>query len=98
MLIQNSSIEDLLNSYYHQISIRRSSQKSEDIKENIKELNYEDIEANFNLIDQEFKEPVFIEYDNEATNVWKEFLNIFNTSSQNMINRAKILNIRHLME
>jgi hypothetical protein len=98
LLIQNSSIEDLLNSYYHQISIRRSSQKSEDIKENIKELNYEDIEANFNLIDQEFKEPVFIEYDNEATNVWKEFLNIFNTSSQNMINRAKILNIRHLME
>jgi CRISPR-associated endonuclease/helicase Cas3 len=98
LLCKNSSIEDLLNSYYHQISLRRSSQKSEDIKENIKELNYEDIEDNFNLIDQEFKEPVFIEYDNEATSIWKEFLNIFNAPDQNFINRNKILNVRHLME
>jgi CRISPR-associated endonuclease/helicase Cas3 len=98
LLIKNQSIEDLLNSYYHEISMRRSGQKSVEIKENIKELNYESIEDNFNLIEQEFKEPVFIEYNGEATNIWNEFLNIFNNPSQNLNSRSQILRIRHLME
>ena len=98
LLIKSSSIEDLLNSYYQDISTRRSGQKSMDIKENIKELNYESIQDNFNLIDQEFKEPVFIEYDDEATKIWEKFLNIFDNPNQNLNSRGQILNIRHLME
>ncbi|HJT85026.1 MAG TPA: CRISPR-associated helicase Cas3' [Nitrososphaeraceae archaeon] len=98
LLIKNQSIEDLLNSYYHEISTRRSGQKSVNIKENIKELNYESIEENFNLIDQEFKEPVFIEYDDEATSIWNEFLSIFNNSNKKINSRSQILRIRHLME
>ena len=98
LLIKSQSIEDLLNSYYHEISMRRSGQKSVEIKENIKELNYESIEDNFNLIEQEFKEPVFIEYNDEATNIWNEFLNIFNNPNQKLNSRSQILRIRHLME
>jgi CRISPR-associated endonuclease/helicase Cas3 len=98
LLIKSSSIEDLLNSYYQDISTRKSSQKSMDIKENIKELNYESIQDNFNLIDQEFKEPVFIEYDEEATKIWENFLNIFDNPNQNLSSRSQILNLRHLME
>ena len=98
LLIKSQSIEDLLNSYYHEISMRRSGQKSVEIKENIKELNYESIEDNFNLIEQEFKEPVFIEYNDEATNIWNEFLNIFNNPNQNLNSRSQVLRIRHLME
>ena len=98
LLDKDSSVEDLLNYYYQDIFTRKSGQKSIDIKENIKELNYESIQDNFNLIDQEFKETVFIEYDDEATKIWENFLNIFDNPNQNLINRSQILNLRHLME
>jgi CRISPR-associated endonuclease/helicase Cas3 len=89
------SIFDLVNQYYREIRTRRSNLESVKINADIKELNYEDVEENFKLIDEPFKAPVFVEFDDHATKVWTDFVNF---SNEERVNRSRFLEIMHEME
>jgi hypothetical protein len=74
-----------------------ASRLSVDIIIAITELNYEKVEQCFNLIDQEFKLPVFVEFDEDAIKIWSRFVE---TSQQETIrpSRNEIIQQRHQME
>jgi CRISPR-associated endonuclease/helicase Cas3 len=91
------SILDLVNQYYREIKTRRSNLESVKINADIDELNYEDVEENFKLIDEPFKVPVFVEYDNRETKVWTDFVNFSNLERVDR-NRGRFLEIMHEME
>ena len=59
-------------------------------------LNYEGVDEIFELIDQ-FKIPVFVEFDRDAINIWKRFDNLLSNESKKPT-RSEVIQIRHEME
>jgi CRISPR-associated endonuclease/helicase Cas3 len=96
-LSTSSNILTLVKSYYEEVQRKRSSQPSDEINTAMSELNYEKIEQSFKLIDQEFKFPVFVEFDAEAINVWNRFIET-NQSETRKPSRNEIIQQRHAME
>ena len=97
-IISNAhNIPDLINQYYREIRIRRSNVQSIKINADIPELNYEDIDENFQLINDPFKVPVFIEFDNKASAIWNNFIS-FSNKEQGRTNRSKFIELMHDME
>ena len=71
------NLNTLVYNYYNEIKERKSNQKSNEIYDLISELNYEEIANKFLLIDEnEFKLPVFVEFNDEAGRIWNKFLNL----------------------
>lgn len=91
-----SKVEDLVKPYYQSIKKQRSSQKSDDINIAISKLNYDEVEETFKLIDEEYKAPVFVEFDDDATKIWNIFLDLKN--SKERPSRNKIIETRNQME
>jgi CRISPR-associated endonuclease/helicase Cas3 len=76
LIHKNSNLVSLVESYYQEIQRRRSNQESDKINMAISELNYEEVEKAYNLIDEQFKVPVFVEFDYDATRIWGNFVNL----------------------
>ena len=96
LIDENSNLIDLVTSYYHEIKRRRSSQQSKNVNAAISDLNYEKYKKNLSLIDEDYKAPVFVEFDEDATKIWKSFVNL--TESSQKPNRNEIIHIKHQME
>ena len=90
MLENHEDILDLVEPYYNQIRNRRSNRISEAINIAIRELNYEDVQENFKLIDESYKVPVFVEFDELATQIWQRFVNLilFSLSTSNVFGQT----------
>jgi len=72
-----SDLNTLVYNYYNEIKERKSNQKSNEIYDFVSELNYEEVANKFLLIDEnEYKLPVFVEFDDEATRIWNRFLDL----------------------
>jgi CRISPR-associated endonuclease/helicase Cas3 len=97
LLSDNTDILTLVKSYYEEVQRRRSSQPSDDINTAISELDYEKVEQTFKLIDQEFKVPVFVEFDENAIKIWKKFVEISQLEARRP-SRSEIIQQRHEME
>ena len=70
-------LNTLVYNYYNEIKDRKSNQKSNEIYDFVSELNYEEVANKFLLIDEnEYKLPVFVEFDDEAARIWNRFLNL----------------------
>jgi CRISPR-associated endonuclease/helicase Cas3 len=70
-------LNKLVYNYYNAIKERKSKQKSNEIYDFVSDLNYEEVANKFLLIDKnEYKLPVFVEFDNEAARIWNSFLNL----------------------
>jgi CRISPR-associated endonuclease/helicase Cas3 len=91
-----SNVVDLVKPYYQSIKKQRSSQKSDDINMAISKLNYDEVEEAFKLIDEEYKVPVFVEFDDDATKIWDNFLDL--KDSKEKPSRNKIIETRNQME
>ena len=76
LLNTEKNIIDLVKSYYQEIQKRKSNQQSDKVNTAISHLNYEDVEKEFQLIDKEFKMPVFVEYDENAITIWERFVKL----------------------
>ena len=76
-----TNISKLVEIYYHKIKESGTSTISKEIITNIIELNYESIEKNFKLIEDQPTVSVFIEINEKAENVWKEYKSIVSSSS-----------------
>ena len=76
LLNTEKNIIDLVKSYYQETQKRKSNQQSDKVNTAISQLNYEDVEKEFQLLDKEFKMPVFVEYDENAITVWKRFVKL----------------------
>jgi CRISPR-associated endonuclease/helicase Cas3 len=71
----NIDIESLVQQYYKEIRRRQSMQKSNEIYGYISELDYEKVEKEFLILeDDHYKVPVFVEFDEEATLIWEKYL------------------------
>ena len=97
LLNTNSDILDLVRSYYEEVQRRRSSQSSHEINTAISELDYEKVEQSFKLIDQEFKFPVFVEFDKDAIRIWNRFVET-HQQDERRPSRNEIIQQRHEME
>jgi CRISPR-associated endonuclease/helicase Cas3 len=93
LVSKSPNVIDLLQSYYLEVMRKRSSMKSDKVKTAISELDYEEVGEIFKLIDQDYKLPVFVEVDEEASKIWYDFVNL--TSS---LSKSKRNEIRHQME
>ena len=93
LVSKSANVLDLLQSYYTEIKSRRSSIKSNKVNAAISELNYEEAGEIFQLIDQDYRLPVFVEIDEDASKVWHDFVNLTSSSPKSMKNE-----IRHQME
>lgn len=90
------NVIDLVTSYYLEIKRRRSSQQSYEINTAISQMNYENVEEAFKLIDEDYKEPVFVEEDENAKEIWKRFTMLMEASERP--NRNQLLQLRYEME
>jgi CRISPR-associated endonuclease/helicase Cas3 len=86
-----------VKSYYEEVQRRRSSQPSDDINTATSELNYEVVGDSFVLIDEEFKVPVFVEFDEDALRIWNRFVET-NQPDTNRPSRSEIIQLRNEME
>ncbi len=76
LLQSSNSVEDLVGSYFDEVSKRRSNIKSVNINKAIEELDYEKVKQNFILIDEHDKVPVFVEFDDNAISVWNKYVDL----------------------
>lgn len=97
LLHNKSDVSALVKSYYEEVQRRRSSQLSDAINTAISELNYEKVEESFKLIDQEYKVPVFVEFDNDAIKIWNKFVESSQPEARKL-SRNEIIQQRHEME
>jgi len=73
-IIPEHEFKELVEAYYQLVKQSMSNDTSKKLLENIARLEFEEIQHNFKLIADDYpKIDVFIEYDNEAVKVWKEF-------------------------
>lgn len=87
----------LVQQYYKEIKERRSNERSGIVNAAINELNYEGVEETFKLINESFKAPVFVEFDELAIQIWKRFVMLMYTSNGKPT-RTNFLQIRYSME
>jgi CRISPR-associated endonuclease/helicase Cas3 len=97
LLNKSSDVLTLVNSYYEEVQRRRSSQLSEDINRAISELNYEVVAESFKLIDQEYKVPVFVEFDEDAVRIWNRFVESSDPEARRL-SRNEVIQQRNQME
>jgi CRISPR-associated endonuclease/helicase Cas3 len=95
LISKEMDLSRLLLHYYNEMKRRRSSSKSESIKNIIKSLNYDDIQREFNLIENNFRFPIFIEFDDEAEHILSSFIEL---SQQQRPTRSQMISTRHKME
>lgn len=70
-----SDIQSLVSRYYQEVRRRQSMNKSDKIYGYITNLDYEHAEKEFNILDEAmYKQPLFIEFDDNATEVWEKYL------------------------
>ncbi len=93
---ENLDIISLVDDYYNEIKIHKSDQESKQLKTAISELNYEDVAETFKLIDKEYKMPVFVEFDDNATNIWNMFVKL--TEDMNRKRTSESIQLRNDME
>ena len=76
-LIPEHEFKEVVEKYYHLVKDSMSNDEAKKLLENIAQLEFENIQRNFELIADDYpKIDVFIEYDDEAAKVWKEFQRI----------------------
>ena len=76
-MVTDMNLNTLVYNYYNEIKARKSNQKSNEIYDFVSELNYEEIANKFLLIDEnDYKLPVFVEFDDEAVRIWNKFLTL----------------------
>ena len=97
ILGSSEDILDLVEPYYNEIRDRRSNRISGDINIAIRDLNYESVQENFNLINESYKVPVFVEFDELATHIWQQFVNLMDVANGRP-SRTNFLQIKNAME
>jgi CRISPR-associated endonuclease/helicase Cas3 len=95
IISKDENLTNLISSYYQEVRRRKASTKSESIKKIIKSLDYDEIQKEFNLIANDFKFPLFIEYDKEAELILEAFIRL---CEENKPTRAQVIQTRHSME
>jgi CRISPR-associated endonuclease/helicase Cas3 len=86
-----------IRSYYQEIRRRKSSEKSDTINTGISELDYEKVDEEFELINDQFKVPIFVEFDEDALSIWERFVNLQSMKSRRPT-RSEVIQIRYEME
>lgn len=94
LLQHNSSVETLVGKYFKEVSKNKADVKSMNINTAIEELDYDEVKRNFNLIDEQDKVSVFVEFDDKAVSIWKRFLSLAETDRKS---RTEILAVRRDM-
>lgn len=70
---QDKDLLGLTNMYYKKITEEKNSKKSGDIINYIKNLDYDQIQEKFKVIEEEDTVSIFIEINEEAADIWKKF-------------------------
>lgn len=74
IMIPEHEFKEIVEDYYQKVKQSMSNDEAKELLENIAQLEFEEIQHTFNLIAEDYpKMDVFIEYDDEAVKVWKEF-------------------------
>jgi len=94
LLQHNSSVETLVGEYFKEVSKKKADTKSVNINTAIEKLNYDKVKMNFNLIDEQDKVSVFVEFDDRGVSIWKRFLSLAESDRKS---RAEILAVRRAM-
>jgi len=92
----NLDISSLVNDYFLEIQNRRSNQESKKLNMDISKLNYEEVEQGFRLIDEEYKLPVFVEFDDNAKSIWDRFVTL--AEDKNRKRTSESIQLRNEME
>lgn len=73
-VISEHEFKEVVEDYYQLVKDSMSNDEANKLLKNIAGLEFEEIQRNFKLIADDYpKIDVFIEYDDEAVKVWKEF-------------------------
>jgi len=76
-IIPEHRYNELVENYYRLVKHSMSNDAANKLLENIARLEYEEIQRNFKLIAENYpKIDVFIEFDDQAVKIWKEFQRI----------------------
>jgi CRISPR-associated endonuclease/helicase Cas3 len=95
----NINIEELVQQYYRTIRRRQSNQKSNEIYDFISDLDYENIEKQCRLLDEDsYKLPLFVEFDEDAIQIWEKYLALSRVENNNKARRtAESIQLRNAM-
>jgi CRISPR-associated endonuclease/helicase Cas3 len=73
-MIPEHEFKEVVEKYYQLVKHSMSNDEAKKLLENIAQLEFENIQSNFELIAEDYpKIDIFVEYDDEAAKVWKEF-------------------------
>jgi CRISPR-associated endonuclease/helicase Cas3 len=95
----NINIEELVQHYYKEIRRRQSNQKSNEIYDYISDLDYENVERQCRILDEDlYKLPLFVEFDEDAVAVWQKYLALSKVENNNKARRtAESIQLRNAM-
>jgi CRISPR-associated endonuclease/helicase Cas3 len=85
----NINIEELVQQYYTEVRRRQSNQKSNEIYDFISDLDYESVERQCRLLDEDlYKLPLFVEFDQDAIEIWEKYLALSKVENNNKARRT----------
>lgn len=73
-LIYEDDYKDLSDAYFNQVNEKKSNKESNELKSLVNKLRFESINEKFKLIDDQNKIQLFIEIDENAKEIWNEYL------------------------
>ena len=91
-IFENKLLE-IIDKYYNEVKNTKSNNESNKILDAMKNLNYVDVKENFKLIDNSNTFPLFIEYNDEASELLRQFREI-SKIEDNFERKAKFLEIK----
>jgi CRISPR-associated endonuclease/helicase Cas3 len=85
---------DLASSYYSQVKYGASEETSNELIEAMTNLDYEEIRDKFKLIDERATCCVFVELDENASNLWKQYCEIYDSKKESLKRKEAFLRIK----
>jgi len=95
-IVQEKEFINLIEEYYHEVSVKKSSDEAKALLDAIARLRYDGEDdtsiADFKLIEEDYyKEDVFVEVDNHARVVWQKYVEL--KEIKNRFERKKAFDI-----
>lgn len=90
----DQTVYDLAQRYYGKVKESASERESDKLLQAMSSLDYEEIRNRFKLIDERPKYSVFVELDENASEVWERYCEIYRSKKTGLERKKVFLSIR----
>lgn len=96
--LTEEQLQKTINKYYYEVRNKASQQEGREIKESLLNLNFENVQTEFNLIEDYLKVDFFVLLDNQAQEIKKKYDKICEKEEDKYEKRTKLLKLKNNMQ